>query len=89
MPKDQVSFHRMLLNDVVRMEAYRRAIFQTVKRGDTVLDVGSGILAMLACQAGAGRVYAVEQGPVIAAARELATANGFADRIVFLNQDIH
>jgi enediyne biosynthesis protein CalE3 len=81
----------MLLNDEVRMEAYRRAILQNVKTGDTVLDVGSGsgILAMFACQAGASRVYAVERGPAIRAARELAGSNGFGDRIVFLNQDIH
>jgi protein arginine N-methyltransferase 1 len=85
-----VSFHRMLLNDDVRMRAYRTAILQTVKPGDTVLDVGSGsgILAIFACQAGASRVYAVERGPVITAARALAEANGFADRIVFLNQNI-
>lgn len=87
---DPVSFHRMLLNDEVRMRAYRSAILQSVKPGDTVLDAGSGsgILAMFACQAGASRVYAVERGPVIIAARELVSANGFADRVVFLNQDL-
>ncbi len=80
----------MLLNDEARMGAYRRAILRTVKPGDTVLDAGSGsgILAMFACQAGASRVYAVERGPVIMAARELANANGFADRIVFMNRSV-
>jgi protein arginine N-methyltransferase 1 len=85
-----LSFHLMLLNDAARMQAYRKAVFNTVKQGDTVLDVGtgSGILAMFACQAGAKRVYAVDRGDVISMAEELAKANSFDDRIVFLKQDI-
>lgn len=81
----QVGFHRMLLNDSERMQRYRQAIHAVVRPGDTVLDVGSGsgVLALFACQAGAGRVHCVERDPVIAVARELAAANGFADRIVF------
>src|SRR5215471_11927900 len=85
-----LSLHLMLLNDVDRMEKYRRAVFKTVESGDVVLDIGtgSGILAMFACQAGAKRVYAIDRGDIIAVARELSKTNGFSDRIVFLNEDI-
>src|SRR5712672_910520 len=81
-----LSFHLMLLNDAERMKAYREAVFNTVRPDDVVLDVGtgSGILAMFACQAGARRVYAVDRGDVITTARELAKANNFDDKIVFL-----
>ncbi|MFI5106325.1 MAG: hypothetical protein ACHP79_15490, partial [Terriglobales bacterium] len=40
--------------------------------------------AVLACQLGARRVYAIEPEPVIQVAREIAAANGCADRIEFI-----
>ena len=81
-----LGFHRFLLEETLRVEAFRRAINSRVKPGDVVLDVGTGtgIFAFFACQAGARRVYAVEPGDVIEIARRLAEANGFADRIVFV-----
>ncbi len=87
---DLIAFHRKLLNAPERMQQYRKAILDTVKPGDVVLDLGcgSGILGLFACQAGAKKVYAVEQSAAIALAKELAEANGFADRIVYLNQNI-
>lgn len=45
---------------------------------------GSGILALLACQAGAQKVYAVEQDGIIQVARESAARNGYTDRIEFI-----
>jgi protein arginine N-methyltransferase 1 len=78
--------HGQMLADRQRMEAYRQALLQTVKPGSVVLDIGTGtgIMAMLACQYGARRVYAIEPGDVIQAARELAAVNGYADRIKFI-----
>lgn len=85
-----ITFHRKLLNASERMKAYQQAIIQTVKPGDVVIDVGcgSGILGLFACQAGARRVYAIERTAAITVAKQLAEANGFGDRIVYLNQEI-
>jgi protein arginine N-methyltransferase 1 len=75
-----------MLADKKRVEVFRRAIFETVKEGDVVADIGTGtgILACFAVQAGARRVYAVECGPVIDVARRMAEENGFEDRIAFI-----
>jgi protein arginine N-methyltransferase 1 len=78
--------HKDYLSDPVRLEAYGRAIAEVVKPGDVVLDLGAGtaIFAMLACRAGAARVYAVDDGGVIEIGRAAAQANGYADHITFL-----
>lgn len=41
-------------------------------------------MGLLACAAGAKRVYSVEMGGMIAVAREVARANGLGDRVVFI-----
>jgi len=76
--------HRHLLSDQRRLEAFSRAIAKVVKPGDVVLDLGSGtgILGMMACRAGAARVYAVDAGAMVQLGREIARTNGFADRII-------
>ncbi len=78
--------HRHYLSDLTRISAFQKAINEVVKPGDTVLDLGSGtgILALLACRAGALRVYAVDEGGIIELARKLAQANGYQDKIVFI-----
>ncbi len=81
-----LDYHLSMLHDVARMDAFRRAIDATVQPGDVVVDIGcgSGVLSFMACEAGAAKVYAIEGGPIIEVARELAVDNGFADRIEFL-----
>ena len=56
-----VEWHVILLNDRARVGAYQRAIDSIVKPGDVVLDVGAGtgVMGLLACRAGAARVYAI------------------------------
>lgn len=80
----QFDEHRQYLDDAPRLAAYEAAIATTVRPGDVVVDLGcgTGILGLLACRAGASRVYAIDNGGMIAIAREVAAANGYADRIV-------
>lgn len=75
--------HRSYLADEVRLGAFARAIAATVRPGDVVIDLGSGtgILGLLATRAGAARVYAVEETALGGLAREIAAANGVADRV--------
>ena len=70
----------------VRMKAYSDALRQAVKPGVVVLEVGTGtgFFAALACKLGARRVFAIEPDDVIEVARETALANGYADRIEFI-----
>ena len=58
-----------------------------MKRGDVVVDLGSGsgVLAFFALEAGAARVYAIEQQHVADAAAMVARQNGYGDRIVFVH----
>lgn len=80
--------HREYLTDDSRIAAFRRAIHATVRPGDVVLDLacGTGILGLMACEAGAARVYAIDDGEIIEIARAIARANGFADRIVHIHE---
>ena len=75
-----------MIEDRVRLDAYARALRKTVRPGSVVLEIGTGpgIFAVLACQLGARRVYAIEPTPIIQVAREIAAANGCADRIEFI-----
>jgi Ribosomal protein L11 methyltransferase (PrmA) len=78
-----LSYHARLLADRTRVDAFRRAMEATVKPGDVVIDVGAGtgVLAALACQAGASRVYAIEQGPIAGLTADLLSASGYGDRV--------
>ncbi len=77
-----------MIADRARLTAYAGALKATVRPGSIVVDIGTGtgILALIACRCGAGRVYALEPSEAIQVAREAARANGFADRIVFLQR---
>ncbi|MGI9326273.1 MAG: 50S ribosomal protein L11 methyltransferase, partial [Pseudomonadales bacterium] len=78
-------FGRMFA-DQARHNAYDRAIRQSVKEGDVVLDIGTGIgvYAMHAAKLGARKVFAVEINPSVQMGKALAEANGLADRIEFI-----
>lgn len=80
--------HRLYLEDRVRLAAFDRAIRKCVRPGNVVLDLGAGtgIFGLLACRAGARRVYCIDEGPIIEMARAVARQNGFGDRMVFINE---
>ena len=50
----------------------------------TLVGCGTGILSMFAAQAGAKHVYAIDMSDIIADAREIVAANGWADTITLI-----
>jgi hypothetical protein len=79
--------HRRYLADRPRLEAFSRAIAAVVRPGDVVVDLGcgTGILGLLACRAGAARVYSIDAGDMAEVARALAAASDYADRVTIVN----
>jgi tetratricopeptide (TPR) repeat protein/precorrin-6B methylase 2 len=78
------AWHIPMINDVERNDAYDAALRKAVKPGSLVLEIGtgSGIVAMMAARAGAGKVVTCEVLPALAdAARDTIAQNGYADRI--------
>jgi type I protein arginine methyltransferase len=75
-----------MVADQSRTDAYVRALEREIRIGDVVAEIGTGtgIFALLACRYGARRVYAFEPSAIIELAREIAAANGLADRIEFI-----
>ncbi|MCL1465755.1 50S ribosomal protein L11 methyltransferase [Argonema galeatum] len=77
-----------MIADKGRMDAYVKALRQAVKPDSVVVDIGTGtgIFALLACQFGAKKVYAIEPSDTIQVAREIAYVNGYADRIQLIQK---
>lgn len=75
-----------MIADRVRTGAFVRALRQAIAPGSVVVDIGTGtgIFALVACQFGAKRVYAIEPSDAIQVAREIAVANRLDDRIEFI-----
>lgn len=84
-----ISGYGSMIADKGRMDAYVKALRQSVKPDSVVVDIGTGtgIFALLACQFGAKKVYAIEPSDAIQVAKEIARKNGYSDRIIFI-QDI-
>jgi SAM-dependent methyltransferase len=85
-----LDYHRRLLEDPHRVEAFERALRARVRPGDVVLDAGAGtgILAMLAARLGAARVHAVESMPVARLARDLVRDNRLEDVVIVHEADL-
>ncbi|MBF0332956.1 MAG: tetratricopeptide repeat protein [Alphaproteobacteria bacterium] len=77
-------WHFPMMNDTPRNEAYRAAIRRAAQRGGRLLDIGtgSGLLSMMAAEAGFQEIHTCEMVPEVAeAARAVIAANGLSDRI--------
>ncbi len=77
-----------MMNDDVRTGQYINALKSVINHESVVLDIGTGtgLFALVACHYGARRVYALEPDDSIHLARELASANGYTDKITFLQE---
>ena len=78
-----------MIADKARTDPYVTALRDAVESNSIVMDIGAGtgIFALLACHFGARHVYAIEPNDAIQVGRELADANGFSEKISFI-QDI-
>lgn len=78
------------LIDRKRTLAFRNAIKKTVRQGNVVADMGtgSGILAMFAADAGAKRVYAIENDQKnFRALKDTISLNGYEEIITLIKGD--
>ena len=83
---DVLDYHRSLIGDRQRCEAFRAAIHASVRPGDVVIDIGagSGLLSCFASQAGAARVYAIEEGMIADLAEVVFANNALTDRVTLV-----
>lgn len=83
------SWHFGMLNDKQRNQAFQTALSKAISKESIVLDIGtgSGLLAMMAAQAGAKHVFACEAVPLIAnKAEQIIRKNGYSDKITMLRR---
>ncbi|HEV2891385.1 MAG TPA: 50S ribosomal protein L11 methyltransferase [Frankiaceae bacterium] len=88
---DTPAVHIAILADRARKTAFTDAVRAAVRPGDVVLDLGTGcgVMAVAAAQAGARHVYAVEPSHMAKTARDVAAANGVADRVTVVEGWVH
>lgn len=73
-----IELQRKLIGDSVRNKAFEAALKKAVKKGDTVIDLGSGtgFLAFLASRLGAKHVTLIESSEILEVSKKLAVRNG-------------
>ena len=84
-----ILYYRRLVSEHSRIDTFQRALETCARPGDTVCEIGAGLgtYSFLASRAGASRVYAIEEGPVIDIAKKLYAANREdLGTIEFINQ---
>ena len=77
--------HYGYLSDRVKIDRYKAVIDRLVRPEHTALDLGcgSGVLGLMALRAGARKVYFVEEGVILEAARQTVINAGFGDQAEF------
>ena len=75
-----------MISDTTRTASYVEALRRAVRPGSVVLDIGTGpgFFALLACQLGAARVYAIEPDDAIEIGRRSALIQAGGERVVWL-----
>lgn len=79
----------LLLGQKTRLTKFNNAIREIVKTNDYVVDIGtgSGVLAIMAAKAGAGKVTAIDiNSESLDYARQAAELNGVIDKIDFIEE---
>jgi protein arginine N-methyltransferase 1 len=78
--------HVAMLNDRDRTSSLIDGIYNVIRPGDIVIDIGTGtgILAIAAARAGARHVYAIEASSIGKLAKAVFEANELADRITLI-----
>jgi SAM-dependent methyltransferase len=81
-----VSTYGKMIAGGPRINAYVAALRRAIRPGSVVVDLGSGpgFFALVACQLGARRVFAIEPDNIIQVGRDAAREHGVADRIEFI-----
>src|SRR5665647_499348 len=75
----RIEYHRTLIADRARNEAFARALASVIKKGETtVADIGAGtgLLALMAARLGAREVFLYEAAEVAGVAAKALKANG-------------
>lgn len=83
-------WHFDIIDDSIRLQSYAEALKRFVKPDMIVFEIGTGtgILSMLAVQAGARHVYTCEIQPDVAeTARQIIKKNGYQDHITVINKN--
>jgi len=75
----RIEYHRTLIADRVRNQAFEKALRAVIKKGETaVADIGTGtgLLALMAAKLGAREVFLYEVAEVAGVAAKILKANG-------------
>jgi len=75
----RIEYHRTLIADKSRNEAFYRALSKVITPGETIvadIGAGTGLLGLLASKLGARQVYLYEMGEVAGVAQDIVRANG-------------
>ena len=85
---DPPAWHIPMINDDERNAAYERALHRAVTPGDLVFEIGtgSGLVAMMAARAGAGRSSPARRCRSWPNRAEKIARNGLSDRITVLSK---
>jgi protein arginine N-methyltransferase 1 len=82
-----IADYASMVADRIRIDAHVQALRRAIRPGCVCLDIGTGtgFFSVLACHLGARQVIAIEPDDAIHVAREVAAANGCAERITFIH----